>query len=53
VLLSLFALTFNYFSNLHTLTRLMHVDLADPAQKELRIASITDLLLAQLTEGIK
>lgn len=53
VLLSLFALTFNYFSNLHTLTRVMHVNLADPAQKELRIASINDLLLAQLTEGIK
>lgn len=47
-LLSLFALTFNYFSNQHTMTRVMRRDLLTPSEKEKRIAAITSMLLADL-----
>ena len=49
-LLSLFALTFNYFSNRHTLSRVMHKDLMDEGEKRRRIAAITAMLLADLKE---
>lgn len=51
VLLSLFALTFNYFSNYHTLSRVMHCDLQDQAQISRRISAITAMLLADLKEA--
>ncbi len=50
-LLSLFALTFNYFSNRHTLSRVMHKDLMDGEEKRRRIAAITAMILADLKEG--
>ena len=49
-LLSLFALTFNYFSNRHTLSRVMHKDLMDEGEKRRRIAAITAMILADLKE---
>ena len=51
VLLSLFALTFNYFSNYHTLSRVMHCELQDQAQMSRRISAITAMLLADLKEA--
>ena len=51
-LLSLFALTFNYFSNRHTLSRVMHKDLMDEGEKRRRIAAITAMLLADLKEEV-
>ena len=50
VLLSLFALTFNYFSNYHTLTRVMHRDLLDEEEVHKRVSAITAMLLADLKE---
>ena len=49
-LLSLFALTFNYLSTRHTLSRVMHKDLMDEGEKRRRIAAITAMLLADLKE---
>ena len=51
VLLSLFALTFNYFSNYHTLSRVMHCELQEQAQISRRISAITAMLLADLKEA--
>ena len=50
ILLSLFALTFNYFSNYHTLTRVMHRNLLEEEQLQQRIKAITAMLLADLEE---
>ena len=51
ILLSLFALTFNYFSNYHTLTRVMHRELLEETQLKKRIKAITAMLLADLKEA--
>ena len=51
VLLSLFALTFNYFSNYHTLSRVMHCELQEQAQLARRISALTAMLLADLKEA--
>lgn len=47
-LFSLFALTFNYFSNQHTMTRVMHRDLMTDSEKQKRMNAITFMLLADL-----
>ena len=52
-LLSLFALTLNYFSNRHTMSRVMHKDLMDEGEKRRRIAAITAMLLADLKEEVR
>jgi len=47
-LLSLFACCFNYFSNIHTMTRVMNADLSTDEQMQQRIVDITNMLLAHL-----
>jgi TetR/AcrR family transcriptional regulator len=50
LILSLFALTFNYFSNIHTMSRVMKEDLASPASINARAEAVTRMILADLTE---
>lgn len=52
VLMTLFACTFNYFSNIHTMTRVMGCDLASDEQIARRAAQITDMLTCYLTAGM-
>lgn len=51
VLMSLFACTFNYFSNLHTMSRVMQEDLGAEGAIQARAEHITELLLSYLTDG--
>lgn len=52
VLMTIFACTFNYFSNIHTMTRVMGCDLASDEQIARRAAQITDMLTCYLTAGM-
>ena len=48
VLMSLFACTYNYFSNLYTMNRVLGVQLNSPEEMEKRAESISQMLLAYL-----
>ena len=50
LILSLFALTFNYFSNIHTMSRVMREDLAAPEAMNARAEAVTRMILCDLTE---
>lgn len=50
LILSLFALTFNYFSNIHTMSRVIKEDLSSPAAMRARAEAVTRMILADLTE---
>jgi len=52
VLMTIFACTFNYFSNIHTMTRVMGCDLASDEQIARRAAQITEMLTCYLTAGM-
>jgi len=52
VLMTIFACTFNYFSNIHTMTRVMGCDLASDEQISRRAAQITEMLTCYLTAGV-
>ena len=52
VLMTIFACTFNYFSNIHTMTRVMGSDLASDEQIARRAAQITEMLTCYLTAGM-
>jgi len=49
VLMTLFACSFNYFSNLHTMQRIMDAEFLSDFEITRRIAFITDMLLTYLT----
>lgn len=48
--MSLFALTFNYFSNIHTMSRVMKKTLASPEAINLRAVAVTQMILRDITE---
>ena len=48
VLMTLFACTYNYYSNLYTMSRVLGSRLDAPEEIEKRAASITDMLIAYL-----
>ena len=48
VLMSLFACTYNYFSNLYTMNRVLGAQLNSPEEMEKRAESISQMLLAYL-----
>ena len=50
VILTLISCSFNYFSNIHTLSRLLHMDLSSPESIEARIAHVTDMVLDYITQ---
>ncbi len=50
LVLSLFALTFNYFSNIHTMSRVMKEDLSAPKAISLRAEAVTRMILSDLME---
>ncbi len=50
LILSLFALTFNYFSNIHTMSRVMKEDLAAPEKIRTRAEAVTRMILSDLME---
>ncbi len=49
LLMTLFACSFNYFSNLHTMQRIMDADFLNETEIEKRILFITDMLLTYLS----
>lgn len=49
VLTTLFACTFNYFSNIHTMSRVMKTDLYSEEARRARAKNITETLLCYLT----
>lgn len=51
VLMTLFACTFNFFSNIHTMSRVMGEDLSQETVISRRAEQITDMLLCYLTGG--
>lgn len=50
LLMTLFACPFNYFSNRHTMQRIMDADFSDEQEMNRRIAFITDMLLSYLSK---
>lgn len=50
LVMSLFALTFNYFSNIHTMSRVMKKDLASPQAMNARAKAVTRMILIDLME---
>ena len=50
LVMSLFALTFNYFSNIHTMSRVMKEDLASPEAMAARAGAVTRMILTDLME---
>jgi TetR/AcrR family transcriptional regulator len=50
LILSLFALTFNYFSNIHTMSRVLKEDLAAQEALHARAEAVTRMILSDLME---
>lgn len=48
VLMTLFAVTFNYFSNIHTMSRVMKEDLSSPEAMRARVEAVTSLILSDI-----
>ena len=49
VILTLISCSFNYFSNLHTLSRVLHMDLNLPANMESRVNDVTNMVLQYIS----
>lgn len=49
VILTLISCSFNYFSNLHTLSRVLHMDLDLPANIESRVNDVTNMVLQYIS----
>ncbi len=49
VILTLISCSFNYFSNIFTLSRVLHMDLNLPENMDLRVANVTDMVLQYIS----